>query len=180
MCFRICSEVARKIPAVEIHTFNNIENSFETFSFLNSNRAVFPHFFHGFGDEITNFSIIVSRNRRYLSDFFVMLYRFTNFFDLIYNDFDSFINTSFEVHRIGACSHISQSFTVDSFSKNSSCGSSVTSFICSFASNFFHHLSSHVLVFVFELNFFSDSYTVFCNLRRTEAFIDNHMTSFRT
>ena len=41
-------------------------------------------------------------------------------------------------------------------------GSSITSFIVSFACNFFNHLSAHILKFILKFNFFSNSNTIFC------------------
>src|SRR5690606_23123994 len=56
----------------------------------------------------------------------------------------------------------------------------VTSLIVCLCADFANQLSACVFEVVFELDFFSDAYTIVDDLRRTEFLFQNHVTSSRT
>ena len=69
-------------------------------------------------------------------------------------------------------------FAVNGLSEYGGGGCSVSSVVVGFAGDFFHHLSAHVLKFVFEFDFLGHGDTVFGDHRSAEGFLDNDVTAF--
>ena len=73
---------------------------------------------------------------------------------------DRFFDAALERHRVCAGGYVFQTFSNDSLRQNSSSSSTITCNICSFRSNFFNHLSTHVLNGIFQR-----TYQVKCSFR---------------
>ncbi len=55
----VCNKVRTEISAVELHTFNCLKVCLHSFSFFNCDNAFFSNFIHRFGDDLSNFLIVV-------------------------------------------------------------------------------------------------------------------------
>ena len=100
--------------------------------------------------------------------------------DAFYDFSHRFVNTTFQVHRVGTRRYILQTDTDNRLCQNCCSCRTVTGIVVSLGSNFLNQLSTHVFKRASNFNFFSYRYTVFCNVRSTEFLFDDHITSLRT
>ena len=118
---RISHEISRKITTVELHTLHGLEDSVATLSIFDGNHAVYRHFAHTIGNELTNFSIVVGRDSGYLFDFVVVCtHLFCLRFDAFHHFAHSLVDTAFEVERISTSSHVFHSFGENGLCEHSS------------------------------------------------------------
>src|SRR5690606_8245903 len=127
---------------------------------------------------LTDLLVVVCGNSSYLGNFFRAFYFLRLQPQVFYNGCYCFVNASFEVHWVSACSYVLNSALEDSLCKHGSSSSSVSSIIGSLGSNFYNELRSHVFYRIRQLNLFSNRTSIFCYGRSTEFFIDDHIPSF--
>ena len=162
-----------------MHTQYFIYISIGTFGFFYRDNAVLGYTLHRISDQGTNFFVVVGRNSRYLFDFFEIVADLLRLLLQVFNHLaNSFIHTALQVHWVGTCSNVFQTRADHGLCQNGSRCRTITCNVCSFGRNFLDHLSAHVFNGVFQFNFFGYGHTILGDLRRTKAFLDNHVTAF--
>src|SRR3546814_17760645 len=59
-------KVRRKITAVKLHSFHDFNIGISTFRFFYSDHTFLLHLAHGFGNQLTNYLVIIGRNGSYM------------------------------------------------------------------------------------------------------------------
>src|SRR6056297_471317 len=90
------------------------------------------------------------------------------------------LHTSSYCQGINSHSSLSKPFMYQRLSQYGGCSSSVSSEIISLTSYFFDNFGSHVLKFVFESNFFSDTHTIISDSWTTVTFIKHNIPPTRS
>ena len=178
--FRLVDEVRRQIATVELHTFNHVQFVLQTGTVFNGDHAFFTDFVHRFSDQFTYGFVGVSGDGTNLSNSFRVGARYGQCFQFFNSSSDSFVDTTFQIHRVHARSNGFQTFSDDGLSQYGCGGGTVTCSVVRFRGNFFHHLRTHVFELVFQFDFTCYGNTIFSDGRCTERFIQNYVTAFWT
>ena len=94
--------------------------------------------------------------------------------------FNCFFNSGLHLDWIDSSDNGSQPFIEDGFGENSCRCCAITSNVTGLTGNFTHHTSTHVFVSVFKVNFFRNSYAILGDRWRTEALLENHVSTLWT
>ncbi len=176
---RVSDEVWRQVTAVELHAFNNVCFSFQTFVFFNSDNTFVANTLHSVCDLVADRGFAVCGNCANLCNFCCVFNFAGHAFDVFNNVSNRKIDTALQIHRVHASGNRFQTFANDRLSQNSRSSSTVACCIVSARCNFFNHLRAHVLELVFQFDLFSHCNTVFGDAWCAERFVDNHVTTFR-
>ena len=115
-----------------------------------------------------------------MSNIIAALYSTTVSFNSFNSNSNSLINTTLDFDWSHTCRNSLKTFANNSISKNSSSSSTVTGNIVSLRSNFLYKLSTHIFIWIFKFNFFSNRNTIFSNSWCTEFFVQHNKTAART
>ena len=128
--FRISYKIRGDITTVELHTFYYVYCSFRTFSFFYSDNTFGFYSLHSFCDQFTDGFVTVSGNLGYVFDLFELVtYSFRLSSDALYDFSYRFINTTFQVHRVGTCRYVLQTDTDNRLCQNCCSRRTVTGII---------------------------------------------------
>ena len=72
---RVRDEVGRKITAIKLHAFDDIQRGFQALGFFNGDHAFFADFVHRLGNDIADGGVVVRGDGADLGDFFGVLGR---------------------------------------------------------------------------------------------------------
>ena len=165
---RIGDEIRRQIAAVELHTFDEFQFGLHRLGFFDGDDTVFADLFHRFRDQRSDRLVVVGGYGRNLRLLFVAFHRFRNLLQLFHDDFNGLVDAAFQIHRVGARSDVLDTFAIDRLSQDSRARRTVAGKIAGLAGNFLHHLRSHVLVAVRQLDFLGNRHSVFRHQRTAE------------
>ena len=98
-------EVGREIPAVELHTFDDVERGLERLGLFDRDDAVLADLVHRFSDDLADRRVAVGRDRADLRDH-VAGHRPRHLLDLFDDDFDGLLDAALQFHRVGAGDHV--------------------------------------------------------------------------
>ncbi len=180
-CFHtlgVSHEVGGEVTTVKLHTFDNFEVCVHAFTFFNSDDAFFTDFVHRVCDDVTNVGVAVCGDRSDLSDLFAVFDGLGDGVQLVDDQCDGFLDATLELHGVVTSCDKLDTFAVDSLCEDRRCCGSVTSNIRSLGSDFFDHLSAHVLEAIFQLDLFCNGHTVFCHNGRAEGLFDHDVAAF--
>ena len=90
------------------------------------------------------------------------------------------VDTTFDFNWSHSGRNALEPLANDSISQNCSCCCSVTCNIVCLRSNFTNKLCAHVLIRIFELNFFCNRNTVFCDCWCAEFFVEHNQSATRS
>ena len=99
---------------------------------------------------------------------------------MVYHLTDGLVYTAFQVHWVGTCGNILQTFVHDSLCKDGGCGCSVARIVASLAGNTLDELCACVLKLVLQFNFLGYRNAVFRNLRGAKLLLNHHIAALRT
>ena len=180
-CFGIGHEIRRKVPAVELHPFDDFNRRLGPFRLFHRNDAVGPDFHHCVGNEFADDRVVVGRDGANLGDLF--LARLVNRLAELFQAFDHFrhsqIYTPLQVHRVRTCCNHLQPFPDDGLCKHRGGGGAIACHVGCLRRNLTHHLGSHVLQGVFQFDLFRDCHAVLGDGRRAEFLVDDHIAPLR-
>ena len=178
--FRIGHEVGREVTAVELHTFHSLEHRVATLCILDGDNTIHADSAHTIGNELTNFSIVVSRDACHLLN---LLVAFAHLFSLCLNAFyhfcHSLVHTALQIERVSTSCHISHTLCQDGLRQDGSSSSAITGIVARLARNALHELCASILETVFQFDFFCHCNAIFRDARSTEFFVDHHIATFR-
>ena len=145
-----------------------------------ASSTVFLDFGHGVGDQFADVVVVVGRNGTDLLDLRVVVTHFLALFlEVSHDSLDGFVDTAFEVHRIGAGGDILQTYVDDALGEDRSGGRTVTGLVVGLGSHFLDHLGTHVLEAVFQFDLLGHRDTVLGHLRGAEFLVDDDIAAFR-
>ena len=101
-------------------------------------------------------------------------------FELFDDVFNRLIHTVLHVQRIDAGDDGFHAFVEDGFGEDRGGGGTVADDVARFGGDFANHLGAHVFVSVFKVDFFGDRDAVFSHERRTEALLNDDVTTARS
>ena len=177
--FGVGHEVRRKVTAVELHAFDDIEFGLERLGFFNGDHTVVADALHGFRDHRADFDFTVGGDGTNLGHFLVGGNVVGHGVQLVHNLGNSGIDAALEIHGVHAGGNGLCAFVDDSLSQNRRRGSAVTGHVVGLGGNFAQHLCAHVFELVLELDLLSDGDAVLGHARCTKGLIENDVTAFR-
>ena len=156
----IGDEVGRDVAAVELHTLDHFKLGLKRLCFLDRDHALVADLFHRIGDETTNLRITVGRDSSDLGDFLVRGDILGVLLEVSDNGLDRKIDAALEVHRVHAGGDSLGTFPDDRMSQHGRRSRAVTGLIGGLRGDLAHHLRTHVLELVFELDLLGDGHAV--------------------
>ena len=90
---------------------------------------------------------------------------------------NTLIDSPFKVHRIHTCGDPFQAFLQNRLGQNRGRCGAITRHIGGLRCDLFHHLGTHVFSFILQLDLFCDRNAVLGHRRRTEGFIQYHISA---
>jgi len=177
---RVGNEIRRNVAAVKLHPFNHFERRLHRLGFLDGDDPFLSNLVHGLCNDIADGRIVVGRDGADLSNFLLVLGRFTDLLQFIDHNLNGFLDTALEGHGIGAGCHQLRAFVINRLRQDRCRGGPVSCHITGLAGNFLDHLGAHVFEFVFELDFLGNRYTILGNRGTAKGFLDHYVASLRT
>ena len=176
---RIGHEIRRKIAAIELHAFDDIQRGLDGLGLFNRDDAILADFLHRLGDNVADGGVVIGRNRSDLSDHFTA-YRLRKFLDLFDSHFDGPFDAALHGHRVCAGGDCLHALAEDGLCQHGRRRGAVTRHIAGLRCDFLHHLGAHVLHGILQFDFFRDRDAVFRNQRRAEFLVENHIAALGT
>src|SRR2546422_328655 len=94
------------------------------------------------------------------------------------NFFNPPLDTALQAHWIRTSRDVLDAFAINRLGQNGRRGGAVAGQVAGLAGNFLHHLSTHVFVWVFQVDFLCDRHAVLRHQRRAKLTAQNHVASF--
>ena len=154
---------------------------FGTLGLFNGNHTFLVNLAHRLGDQLTDVVIVVGRNGSDLLDLVDVAAHFLALLAQVLDyRSDGFVDTAFQVHRIGTCGNVFHTHAYNGLSQYSSGRRTVAGIVSSLGSDLFDHLCTHVGNRFLQFDLFGYGHTVLGHLRCTELLVDYHIAAFRT
>ena len=177
----VCHEIRADISAVELHTLYHVNGGVHSFGLTDGDYAVFAHFAHRVGNQLAYLGVVVGGDGGYLLDLVeVIAYDYGIFLDFCHYGSHGFVDTAFQVQRVGSGCHVLQTHAYDGLCQNGSGRCSVTGLVACLGCHFFDQLCSEVLCGVCQLNLFGYCHTVFGDVRSAVFLVNHYIASLRT
>ncbi len=97
---------------------------------------------------------------------------------MLHNGSNGLVDTTFQVHGVGACGNVLQTYADNRLGENGSGCCAVACIVTGLRGNFLHELCTHVLHRVFEFYLAGHCHTVFGDVGGAELTADNHVAAF--
>ncbi len=169
--------MGRKIAAVELHPFDDVEFGLDGLSLLDSDDTLIADALHGFCNHLADGRIAVGRDRADLRN----LFRRGDLLGAGLDVADRFshreIDAALQVHRVHAGRHRLGALAHDRLGENRRGGGAVTGDVAGFRGHLAHHLGAHVHEPVVELDFLGDGDAVLGDARRAIGLFDHHVAA---
>ena len=167
--------MGRQKTSVELHPFDNLNIGLAAATLFNRDHPVFTDFEKCFGEDLTDRGVVIARDCGDLLDLFSILVvdllrLLTN---LGRNRLTRRCDSARERHRIRTRRNHLQTLAIDRFGENGRGRGSITCDVVGLACRLFDELAGEILVRVIQFDIFGDSHTVFRDLWRTPALIQN-------
>ena len=176
---RIRNEIRREVAAVELHAFDDVEFGVQALGFLDRDDAFIADGLHGPCDHRTDFRIAVGGDRANLRDLFVRLDLFRTLGEFSDDSTDGEVDPALQIHRIHAGRDRFRPFAYDGLRQDRGRRRAVAGDIGRLGRYFAHHLRTHILELVFELDFLGDGHAVLGDTRGAERLVDYDIAAFR-
>src|SRR5665213_1491331 len=176
---RIGHEVRREIAAVELHAVDRLERGLEAASFLDRDHAILADLLHRFGDQITDFLVVVRGDAADLRDLLLASRRDADALELFDDRGNRAIDAALERHRVRASRHVLEAFTENRLGEHRGGGGAIACDVRRLRRDSLHHLRAHVLERIGKLDLLRDRDAVLRDRRRTELLVDDDVPSLR-
>ena len=170
-------EVGGKIALVELHTFDDVEGGLDGLCLFNGDGAVFADLIHGVSNDIADRLVPVGGDGGDLADFLAVIDLLGNAREFLDGGLDGLVDTALEEDRVGTGGHVLETLAVDTLGEHGRGGRAVTGSVGGLGSDFLYHLSTHVLIGIWELDLFGDGHAVLGDGRRSEFFVDDDVAA---
>src|SRR6185437_3786560 len=132
------------------------------------------HLLHRLGDESSDLPVVVSADRTHLDDH-VASHIFMQFLDLLDCNFNGFLNSAFQRHRIRSGRQRSYPFAEDGLRQYSRCRRAIAGNVRGLRSDLLDHLRPHVFEWILQLNFLRYGHTIFRDDWCAELLLDHRI-----
>ena len=150
------------------------------FRLFDSDHALVADLLHRLGEEVADFAIAVGGDSADLCDLFIRRDLLGVLLKVRHDSFDRKVDTALEIHRVHARGHRLRAFPYDRRGQNGRGGGAVAGGVGGARSDLTHHLRTHVLELVFQLDLLRDRHTVLGDARSAEGFVEHDVAAFRT
>ncbi len=159
-----------------MHSFDPFDFGLEGLAFVDGDNAVFSDLFHRVGEERADFRVVVGGDSADLRDaLFAVLDGDRRLFEFGDDVGDRLVDTVLQVKRIHAGDNRLHAFVEDRFGDHGRGRGAVADDVAGLGSHFADHLSAHIFVRIFEVDFFSDGDAVLGNDGQAEALLDDNV-----
>ncbi|MGX1052073.1 hypothetical protein AB7M74_003025 [Bradyrhizobium japonicum] len=173
-------EVGRDVAAVELHALDDVKLGLERLGFLDGDDTLVADLLHRVGEELADLLVAVCRNCADLGDLVVRGDLLGVLLKVRNHSLDRKVDTALEVHRVHAGGNRLGAFSHNRSGQDGRGGGTVASSIRSLRSDLTHHLGTHVLELVVELDLLGDGNAVLGNSRCAERLVEHDVAAFRT
>src|SRR6185312_4506122 len=173
----IGDEVGGDIAAIELHTLDHVEFGLERLCFLDRNHALVADLLHGIGEELADFGIAIGRYSANLRDFFVRRDLLRVFLQILDDGVDGEINATLQVHRVHAGGDRLGAFPDNRVGEYGCGGGAIAGLVRGPRRDFTHHLRTHVLELVFELDLLGDGNAVLGDAGCAERLVEHDVAA---
>ena len=177
---RIGDEVGREVAAVELHAFDPLDFGLEALAFVDGDDAVFADLFHGVGEQLADFGVVVGGDGADLRHLLLALDLDRHLLELGGDVFDGLLDALLHVHRVDARDDGLEAFVEDGFGQDGGGGGAVAGDVAGLAGDFADHPGAHVFVDVFQLDFLGDGDAVLGDGGRAEALLQDDVAALGT
>ena len=123
----------------------------QALAFVHGHHAVFANFFHCFGQQFADFSVVVSSNRCDVGHFALVANLNRHLLKSFRNVGDGSFHAGLHLDRIDSSYHRFEAFVENRFSHYSCRSSTIAGHITRLTRHFTDHARAHVLVDVFQV-----------------------------
>ena len=174
-------EIGGNVASVELHAFHHFDLRRGAFGLLDGDDTLLLDLLHRFGDNCTDRVVVVCGDGGHLLNLFVVVTDgLRPFFQVFHHGGDSLVNAAFQVHGVGTGGDIFQTVVENDLCQNRGGRGAVTGLVVGLGGNLLHHLRTHVLDGLLQLDLLGDRHAVLGDLRSTEFLVDNDVAAFRT
>ena len=170
-------EVGGEVTTVEHHALDDFEGGVETLGLFNGDDAVLADLLHRLGDDLADLGVVVGGDGTDVGDL-VATDRLRQTVDGLDGRSDGGLDSTLQLHRVGARGYVLGTLPKNRLGQNGRGGGAVSGDIGGLGSDLAHHLRTHVLERISQLDLFGDRHTVLGAGRRTELLFDNNITTF--
>jgi hypothetical protein len=176
----VVDEIRREITAIELHALDDVELVLERRAFLNRDNAFLADFFHRIGNDAADRFIGIGRDRADLGNRLRIGARLRQLLEFGDQISRTLVDTTLEIHRVHAGCNGLEALTQDSLGQHGGGGGTVTGDVGGLRCDLFHHLRTHVLELVFQLDFLGDRNAVLRDGRGAEALLEHDIAALGT
>ena len=155
----VSHEIGADVAAVELHTFHVLRLEFESLGFLNSDDAVFTDFVHHVRDQGANL-LVLGGDGGHVADLSFGGDANRLLEDGFRNSLGGSFDPTLQQHGVGAGSQVLETFADNRVRENGGSGGAIASDIVGLGGSFLQELGAHVLIGVFEFDFFCNGHAV--------------------
>ena len=177
---RIGDEVGREVAAVELHALDPLDLGGQALALVDGDDAVLADLFHGVGQELADFGVVVGGDAADLGDLFLLILdRDRHAFELVGDIDDGPLDALLELERVDARDDGAEALVEDGLGQNGGGGRAVAGDVARLAGDLADHLGAHVFVDVFEVDFLGHGHAVLGDGGRAEALLDDDVAAAR-
>src|SRR5882672_8348587 len=177
---RVGDKVGRDVAAVELHAFDDLEFGLERLGFFNRDDALVADLLHGVGEKLADFDITVGGDGADLGDFLVRGDLLGVLDEVGDHGFHREIDTALQVHWVHAGGNRLGAFADNGRGQHGRGGGAVAGSVRRLGSDFAHHLRTHVLELVVELDLLGDGDAVLGDAGSAERLVENDIAALGT
>src|SRR5438105_3422807 len=152
----IVDEVRREIAAVELHALDEVELVLQRLAVLDGDHAFLADLVHRIGDDLADVGVGVGGNRADLGNLLRGGAGLGNLLQLLDHGDYGLVDAALEVHRVHAGGDELHALAHDRLSENRGRRGAVTGHVGGLGGDFLHHLRTHVLELVLQLDLLGD------------------------
>ena len=177
--FGIGDEIRRKIPAIELHAFDDVELGLGRLGLLDGDHTLVADLFHRLSDHVANGGVAIGGNRAHLGNFVGRIDLRRPGLDVLDDFGHRQVDAALQIHRVHAGGDQLGAFAQDGSGKDRCRSGAVAGEIIGLGCHLAHQLRAHVLEFVLELDLLGDGDAVLGDARRAVGLVEDDVASLR-
>ncbi len=169
-------EVRADVAAVELHALDDFERRLAALALFDRDDAVLADLVHRLGNLLADLGV-VARNVRDEGDLVLALDRLGGLLNLGNHDLDGLVDAALYGDRVAARGHVAQALVDNALGEHRGRGGAVAGDVVGLAGDFLAKLGAHVLVGVFEFDFFGDRHAVLGDRGAAPLLVEDHVAA---
>src|SRR5213596_2299284 len=174
---RVGDEVRAQVAPVELHALDDLELCVEALGLLDRDHALLPHLAHRLGDDLADGRVVVGRDGADLRDLLLLLGGLGERLELLHDRLDRLVDPALERHRVVAGDHHLQALGEDGACEHGGRRRPVARHVGGLGGDLLHHLRSHVLELVFQLDLLRHRDAVLGHGGSAERLVEHHVAA---